>query len=242
MIRKPRIFRRRQRLAESAQELEFHLETEAQANMDRGMSREDAYSAARIKLGNPALVREDIYGMTSVAAAETFLQDLLYAFRVMRKRRVFTVAVVLTLAIGIGGNTAAFSVIRALLLRPLQYRDPNQLVEITADYPRRHVWDTTFNKRGFDTLKEAQHCFTAMGTFLSSTEPFTLSEGGESEPLKGARISANFLDILGITPALGRSFLPEEEAPGDPMLLCSATSYGSACLAGRRVSWARVSI
>ena len=134
----------------------------------------------------------------------------------MRKNPVLTATVVFTLALGIGGNTAAFSVIHALLFKPLQFHNPDQLVEITADYPRRQLWDTTFSKQQFDKLQAEQQSFAAMGVFLSSTEPLTLSGNGEPEALKGARVSANFLAILGVRPALGRGFLPEEQASGGP--------------------------
>lgn len=215
-MRSPRFFRRRRRLAENAEELEFYVESEAQANMEHGMSRDDAYSAARRKLGNPALIREDVYRATAMALPETVIQDVIFALRKLRKSPVFTVTVVMSLALGIGGNTAAFSVVRSLLLKPLQYRDPDRLVQLTADYPRRQVSDTTFSKNYFDKLKAEQQSFASMGTFLSSTEPFTLSGDGEPEALKAARVSANFLTILGLEPALGRSFIPEEEARGAP--------------------------
>jgi predicted permease len=215
-MRSPRFFQRGRRLRENAAELEFYVESEARANMERGMSREDAYSAARRKLGNPALIREDVYRATTMALPETIIQDVAFALRKMRGSPVFTVTVVMSLALGIGGNTAAFSVVRSILLKPLQYRDPDRLVQITADYPRRQVSDTTFSKNQFDKFKEEQQSFASMGTFLSSTEPLTLSGDGEPEALKGARVSANFLTTLGVEPALGRSFIAEEEARGGP--------------------------
>ncbi|MBV9404891.1 MAG: ABC transporter permease, partial [Acidobacteriaceae bacterium] len=147
---------------------------------------------------------------------ETLLQDLIYALRKMRKTPVFTFTVVISLAFGIGANTAAFSVVRALLLKPLRYRDPDRLVQITADYPRRKVADTTFSKREFDKLNAQQQSFASIGTYLSSTEPLTLSGSGEPEALKGARVSANFLNVLGVEPVLGRGFLPEEGIRGGP--------------------------
>lgn len=157
-----------------------------------------------------------MYRTNSWALLEAVIQDLLYALRMMRKTPALTITVIVSLALGIGGNTAAFSVIRALLLKPLQYRDPDRLVQITADYPRRNLWDTTFSKQQFDKVNAEQQSFASMGAFLSSTEPLTLSGNGEPEVLEGARVSANFLQILGVEPALGRGFLPEEEARGGP--------------------------
>src|ERR1700728_1000230 len=215
-MRSPRFLQRGRRLRENAAELEFYVESEARANMERGMSREDAYSAARRKLGTPALIREDVYGATTMALPETIIQDVAFALRKMRGSPVFTVTVVMSLALGIGGNTAAFSVVRSILLKPLQYRDPDRLVQITADYPRRQVSDTTFSKNQFDKFKAEQQSFVSMGTFLSSTEPLTLSGDGEPEALKGARVSADFLTTLGVEPALGRTCIAEEEVRGGP--------------------------
>lgn len=154
--------------------------------------------------------------MTALPWLETVTQDVVYALRTMRKSPILTMTVVMSLALGIGGNTAAFSVVHALLLKPLQYRDPDALVEITADYPRRHLWDATFSKQQFDRLTTEQQSFASVGAFLSSTEPLTLSGNGEPEVLKGARVSADFLNVLGVQPALGRGFLPEEDVRGGP--------------------------
>lgn len=210
------MFGRRRRLAENAEELDFYVEAEAQANMERGMPRDEAYLAARRKLGNPALIREDVYSMSSMALPETLLQDLIYALRKMHKTPVFTLTVVMSLALRDRRQHDTFSVVRAVLLKPLQYRDPDTLVQITADYPRRKVSDATFSKREFDKLNLEQQSFSSMGTYLSSTEPLTLSGDGEPEALRGTRVSANFLNVLGIEPVLGRGFLSEEGIRGGP--------------------------
>ena len=154
--------------------------------------------------------------MNSFNFLETVWQDIRYSLRTMRKSVVFTMTIVATLAVGIGGNTAAFSVISAVLLKPLQYRNPDRLVQITADYPRRDDWDTTFTKQKFDDVKAVTRSFTALGAFLWSQETLILSGGGKPEVLKGARVSANFLEILGVRPTIGRGFLPEEEHRGGP--------------------------
>lgn len=242
-MRWPRILRRKQRLAEHAREMEFYLQAETEDKMARGMSREEAYWAARRKLGNPSLIREDIYRMTSAALAESILQDVRYGLRQMRRNLAFTLTAALTLAIGIGGNTAIFSVVRAVLLSPLQYRDPDRLVQVSADYPRRGLSDTTFTKRQFDQVKGSAHSFTAMGAYLSSQENVILSGPGEPEALKAARVSADFLSILGVRPRLGRGFLPEEEGRGGAdVAMISARLWqqkfeGSARILGKTVDF-----
>ncbi len=214
-MRLPRFFRGAQRLAENAQELQFYLEAEAEEKMARGMSRDEAYLAARRKLGNPTLIREEVYEMSSAAFLETMWQDLRHSVRLMRKSPTFTSAAVLTLALGIGGNTAMFTVIRGVLLKPLHYRDPGRLVQVTGD-DQQNPRDNTFTQRQFDEMRPAIHSFSGLGVYLDMPENMTLSGNGEPEAIRGARVSANFLDILGVQPVAGRSFLPEEEKPGGP--------------------------
>jgi putative ABC transport system permease protein len=154
--------------------------------------------------------------MTGAALFESSVQDIRFAIRMLRKNLVFTLAAVVTLAAGIGGNSAVFSVIRAVLLKPLEYREPGRLVEVSADYPKRKIWDTTFTKQQFDAFRAKATSFSGLGAYLASQENFILSGEGEPEALKGARVSANFLDILGVAPVIGRGFLPEEEQRGGP--------------------------
>jgi len=145
--------------------------------------------------------------MNGIAYVETTWQDLLYALRTMRGNPAFVMTAILTIALGIGGNTAMFTVIRAVLLKPLEYRDPDRLVRVSADYPRLNSQDTTISLRRFVDMRAAARSFSGFGAFLQSPENLTLSGGGEPEALKGARVSANFLEVLGVQPLLGRSFL-----------------------------------
>ncbi len=130
----------------------------------------------------------------------------------MRKKPAFATTAVLTLALAIGGNTAMFTVIRAVLLKPLQYRDPDQLVSISGGAtPTR-----------FAEMQAAAHSFTQVGAFVGP-ENVTLSGGAEPEVLRGIRVSAGFVRIPGVEPMLGRSFRPEEDSPGGaPVAMISA--------------------
>ena len=139
---------------------------------------------------------------------ETIWRDMLYALRTMRKSRAFSATAVLTLALGIGGNTAMFTVIRSVLLKPLAYHDPDRLVEVSGGAtPIR-----------FEEMKTAARSYAALGdSFLGGgVENITLSGGSEPEILKAARVSANFLDILEVKPLLGRGFRPEEDTAAGP--------------------------
>jgi putative ABC transport system permease protein len=169
-------------------------------------------------------------------------QDLRFASRTIGKTPVFALAAVLTLALGIGGTTAIFSVLRAVVLKPLAYRDPGRLVRVAADYPRRNLQDTTFTKREFDKVAGPIQSFAGMGAYLNSAENMILSGTGQPEALKGARISANFLSILGVEPETGRGFLAEEDVRGGRLVavisdrLWKRTFHGDPEIGGKRIT------
>jgi putative ABC transport system permease protein len=143
-------------------------------------------------------------------------QDAPYALRTLRRNPLFAAAAVLTLALGIGGNTAIFTVIRAVLLKPLPYRDPARLVRVTPHTRNQDSDDLgNLSEDRYQEIRSAQS-FSALAAHFSSIENVTLSGTGEPEPVHEARVSANFLDTLGVQPALGRSFLPEEDTHGGP--------------------------
>lgn len=165
--------------------------------------------------------------MTNIALLESLWQDVRYALRTMRKSAVFTLTAILTLAIGIGGNTAIFTVIRAVLLKPLAFRAPDRLVYLAVDHPREDRFDAQFQLSRFEHMQKAQ-VFADLGAYGGNLESMTLSGQGDPEALRGARVSANFLQILGVKPLLGRSFLPEEDVPnGPPVVMISADLWKS---------------
>src|SRR5262245_16100242 len=133
-------------------------------------------------------------------------RDTLYALRTMRQNPAFAVTAIFTLALGIGANTAMFTVIHAVLLKPLEYRDPDRLVRISGGATSVR----------FSQIRSAARSFTDVGAFTVLTENMSLSSGDAPEALKAARVSANFLRILGVDPTVGRSFLPDEDTPGSP--------------------------
>jgi len=142
--------------------------------------------------------------------------DARYALRTARKNPAFAATAVLILALGIGGNAAMFSVIRAVLLKPLPYQDPDRLVQLSVDNPRRSSATGGFTALRYEELRKTARSFAGIGVFSRFTEDIALSGSGDPEMLKGARVSANFLDILGVRPALGRAFIPPEDTPGGP--------------------------
>ncbi|HEX4664164.1 MAG TPA: hypothetical protein VH196_07205, partial [Terriglobales bacterium] len=133
-------------------------------------------------------------------------QDLGYALRSMRKKPGFTATIVLTLAFVIGANTAIFTVVRAVLLRPLRYSDPERLVQITGGAtPIR-----------YDEIRSGARSYTGIGAYLGQIEEVAITGATAPEPLKQASVSANFLSILDAEPLLGRAFLAAEDNPGAP--------------------------
>ena len=217
-----RFFRRKKRVTESAQELEFYLDAETEDNIARGMSPAAARDAARRKLGNPTLIREEVYQMNGIGFLENTWSDVRYSLRTMRKSPVFITTAVLTLAIGIGANTAMFTVIHAVLLKPLEYRQPDRLVRVLLD-DSLHTRDGSFSFLRLEEMRKAAKCFTGVGAYLKFKGDVSVSGQGGPEALKSARVSANFLDILGVKPLFGRSFLPQEDTPGGPPVAMIST-------------------
>ncbi|HLY19165.1 MAG TPA: ABC transporter permease [Bryobacteraceae bacterium] len=211
-----RLFHRPDRDAELAREIRFYVDTATDENLACGMSSEEARAAAIRKFGNASLIREEIYLMNRISLIEKAWLDLRYGARITFKNPAFAATAVLILALGIGGNAAMFSVIRAVLLKPLPYRDPGRLVQVSVDNPRLTMPGGSFTALRYQEMRRAAKSFAALGVYSRFTEDMALSGRGEPEMFKGARVSANFLDVLGVRPALGRAFLPEEDTPGGP--------------------------
>jgi putative ABC transport system permease protein len=141
--------------------------------------------------------------VTKFTILETIWQDAVYALRTMRQKPVFAATAVLTMALAIGGNTAMFTVIRAVLLKPLQYHDPDGLVNVSGGA----------TPTLFADMQGGARSFTELGAFTPE-ENITLSGGAEPVVLKGTRVSASFLRILGVEPVLGRGFRSGEDSAG----------------------------
>jgi putative ABC transport system permease protein len=213
-----RFFRRNKWDAERARELDAYLESETAENIARGMSPGVARDAARRKLGNLTQIREEIYHMNSLGFLETFLQDVRFAFRMLRKNPGFTAIAVLTLALGIGANTAIFSVINAVMLRPLPYKNPSRLVMVWSDHHLRggpaHEWTNPadfYDWRAQSKSMEDMAVFAGWGpTLTGRTEP---------ELLTGSRVSYSLFSVLGVAPEFGRDFTTEDDKPNGPRVV-----------------------
>jgi putative ABC transport system permease protein len=163
---------------------------------------------------------------------ETIAFNIRYAFRQFARNRGFALTVVLTISLGIGLNTAMFSVIRAVLLAPLAYQDPDRLV----------VFANGATPTRFEQILSSARSYDGLGAYAGGMENLAFSGEGLPEALKGARISANFLDVLGVQPLLGRTFVPDEDKPGAPAVVMISASlwqrrfHESPSLIGRPVT------
>ncbi|HEU5453775.1 MAG TPA: ABC transporter permease [Terriglobales bacterium] len=199
-------------------ELKSHLEMSVRDHMDRGLSRADAEAAARREFGNVGLVKEvtrEMWGWTSL---ERFVQDLRYGARVLLKSPAFTLIAILTLALGIGANTALFSIVNGVLLKPLPFQDPDRLVFVSE---HTAVFDlASISYPNFLDWQRDNRSLSAIAAYRYST--YTITGAHDSEPLRGDMISADFFSILGVQPVLGRSFTAADDRPGGaPVVLIS---------------------
>lgn len=204
------------------EELRSHLEHLIETNLAAGMSPEQARRHAAIAFGGVEQAREACREQAPVWFVDTILHDTRFGLRMLRKSPGFAAVAILTLALGVGANTAIFTVVRTVLLKPLEYPDPERLVRLVLKVPHRNVTDQAFNEVRFEEMQASAQSFSELGAF-GPLENFTLSGSGEPEVVNVARVSANFLSVLGTEPILGRSFLPEEDKHGgDPVVMISS--------------------
>ncbi|HEY6249399.1 MAG TPA: ABC transporter permease [Candidatus Angelobacter sp.] len=145
-----------------------------------------------------------------------FVQNVRYGWRMLRKNPGFTLIALVTLALGIGANTALFSVIDAVLLRPLPFRDPSRLVAVGSVDPKDRTMGGEISYPAFLDWRSQSHSFEAMSVW--DTSNFTYTYGSQAESVPGSVVSGNLFSLLGVTPVLGRTFTPEEDQPGNQQL------------------------
>ena len=207
-----RFFRRERWDQERQRELQTYLDIEADENIARGMTPEEARYAARRKLGNPMQIREEIYRMNSLTFIESLWQDVRCGLRMLRKNAGFAVVAVLTLALGVGANTAIFSVIHAVLLSPLPYEDPDRIVFVLESNPSKGFSEFSASPPNYMDWRNSTSSFEAMASFSAGSLNYT--SGAEPERLEGARVASPFFSVFGAKPALGRTFLAEDDVVG----------------------------
>ena len=203
--------RRRNIERELDRELQFHLEMETAENVRRGMSEEEARRAARLSFGGVEQTKEAYRDVARFRRFEELWQNLRYGARMLLKTPGFTAAAALTLALGVGANTAVFSVVYATLLKPLPYPEAERIYAVEINLPERNV-SVPGRIQDYLEWRKAETAFSAVAALRPGG--WNLTGNGEPERVEGAQVSVNFFDFLGVAPSLGRGFAPEEEVPG----------------------------
>src|SRR6266571_4333797 len=193
------------------QELRFHLEMEIEENVRSGMSLTEARREALVRFGGVEKFKEECRDVRGAPLIESLLQDVRYGARILFRNPGFTLVAVLTLGLGIGANTAIFSVIYGVLMRPLPYKDGNQLVIVQQQAPLAHVLNVPFSVKEVQDYREQSQTLDAVVEHHSMS--FTLLGGQEAQRVQTGVVSANFFDVLGVKPLLGRTFVAADEEP-----------------------------
>jgi predicted permease len=200
------------------EELRFHLEMATEENLRRGMSPGEARRAARLSFGGVEQVKESYRDRRGLPVVETFLRDLGYGFRMLRRNPGFAAVAVLTLAIGIGANTAIFSVINAVLLRPLPYPGSNRLVVLYNSYvkiiPDLASYGYCCNS-GPDYPERREETEVFESVTMLAFQGHSVGSRGSPQRVTGARVTPSFFTVLETQPQLGRAFSEAEAVPGN---------------------------
>ena len=207
------LFSARRVEADLDQEVQSHLEMLIEENQRAGMPAAEAQRVARLELGGIEQVKEQVREQRLGNWLHSVMADCRFAFRQLRKSAGFTLVAVLTLALGIGANTAMFSLVSSVLLRSLPYYAPDRLVWVSDYMPRQQ--DSVVLESDFYAWRAQNHVFTDMAAYEPG-DTFTLTGSGDPERLRGARTTFSFLAVVGVTPTVGRTFRDEEDRPGAP--------------------------
>src|ERR1700730_16195078 len=213
-----RFFRRRGEDEELVRELEAHVAHEVDENVARGMTEMEARRLARLKFGSMVSVRENVWEWNSIEMLENVWRDLKYAVRTLRRAPGFAIAVVLVMALGIGANTALFTIVRSVLLKPLPFGDPNRLVmlyEISG--PNKFAYNVVAGGI-FEAWQKEARSFEQRALFGGAGYTLSGNGGQLPEQIAATTCSWNLFSILGVQPALGRGF-----DAGDDRLDANAT-------------------
>lgn len=221
---------RRQKLDEDLdEELRTHIDLDIEEKLKRGMSEQEARTAALRVFGGFTQIKETYRLQRGAPIFDQAGRDLRFAFRQLRKSPSFTATVFLTLGLGIGANIAVYSLVDAVLLRPLQFRNEKRLVQVFEERPALGLTKDTPAPANFFDWKRRNHVFSDMAA--AKGDIFTITGNGRPEEVDVAPITSNLLSLLGVQPLLGRSFTADEDKPGSTVVLISAgiwqQRYGS---------------
>ena len=222
------------------EELNEDLDEELRAYFDAivadkirsGALREDALHEARRELGGMEQVKQSIRDAQTGAFMETLIQDLRFALRTLVRNSGFSTVIILTLALGIGANSAIFTLVNGILVKPLPYPEPNRILMLWETYLRDRALGTVAPANFYDWQQQT-HSFDKMAA-IDPYPDFILNGSGEARRLAGAAVSQEFFSLLGVRMALGRDFLPEEDHPGSNHVAILSDSTWKQFFGGRR--------
>ena len=205
-------FRTDQLDSEVKDEMAAHLEMAVEENLSRGMSAEEARRQALVRFGGVQQALERHRESRTLPWVDVLRQDLRFTFRMLRRDSGFAVVAVLILALGIGANIAVFSVVNTILLRPLPFRDPQQLVRIVEKDPKAGESSKTYTADATQDFQQQNHSFQSVSGYFAFSGPdnFKLIGNGQPTPATGLLVADGFFQTLGVEPSLGRLFRPEE--------------------------------
>ena len=239
-----RLFQKSRVERELNDELRAYLEIAAEQKTAGGMSQSDAMRAARVEIGSLEAVKDRVRDVGWESAVESVVRDVRFAFRLFRKHPGFALAVIATVAIGVGGTTAIFSVVDGLFLRPpAGVIDGSSLRKV---FIKRNAGNVQTPSGGpgswvdYSTIRDNSHAFAGIAAYLSPTL-VNVGRGAQAEQVRASVVSHEFLPLLGIHPAAGRLFLPEEDVvPGEHPIALISHSLWQARFGGMRDAVGRV--
>src|SRR5262245_21604627 len=226
------LFRRRQVEEELDEELRYHIERQIEEHISKGMTEEEARYAALRAMGGVERRKEECRDMRRVSRLEDLMQDVRYSLRTLRKSPGFTAVAVITLALGIGANTAIFSVVNALMLRPLPFPDPERLVWVEVNSGTNTggevegglFLDWQEQSRTLEGIAAINSGKTRIDEDWGRAHARSLIGSGEAEIVEVGKITASFFTVLGVKPTLGRDFIEGEDRRGSDRV--AILSYG----------------
>ena len=232
------VFDKERREKELAEEIEAHLQMHLEDNVDAGMTPAEARRQALIEFGGIEQTKEDYRSRVGIPELETVIRDVRFGLHIMRKRAGFSIVAVITLALGIGFNTAIFSVVDSILLRPLPVKYPSQIMLLTPEQ-RRGVFSI---HEYLEIEKQTPDIFSGLIGYEDWLDGVTVN--GQTDRSMNSYVTGNFFSVLGIEPSLGRLFLPSEGrvAMADPVMVLSYSCWKSRFHRDSRIIGTKISV
>lgn len=221
----PGIFRRHNLYGDLAEEMRLHLEEKTEQLIGEGMSRKEAEQAARRAFGNRTLLEERSREVWQWPTLESIWADVRFALRQLRKSPGFAITVIISLTLGLGANTTIFTLVNGLLFLPPAVADSAHLVEVMERNANASGIESylPFSYPGYALLRDHNRSLSGFAAFDGDPRPVSWSNGGQGQMVFGQLVSSNFFPVLGVEPALGRTFAPDEDktGPGAPTVVIS---------------------